>query len=194
MFGTRIKVGLASMGIVATGLAAAMTSAPAHAAGVSAAVFQANTQAIIPPVPVVGAGCGIALGGPWGVQGTCPGTYRFAAGPATGNGGQCVGVSLPAGAAGNCNISSQSGNYTNIQCGTGTAADATATVTDSLGTVHATPYNIIFVAGIGVILGPGVVGVPATAGVVQITPTNGGNCVTAPVATFTATGVAVTTN
>jgi hypothetical protein len=189
MFGTRIKVSLATVGVVAAGLAAATAPMGASAAGVSAAVFQANTTSIVPPVPAGGPGCSVTTGGAFGVQGTCTGTYSFAAGPATGNGGVCVGASSSL-AAGNCNITSNNGHYTNIQCGTGTASDSTATVVDSAGVTHATPYNIVFVAGVGVIVGQD----DHTAGVVQITPTNGGNCVTTPVATFTATGVAVTTN
>lgn len=186
MFGTRIKVGLATAGVLAAGLAVSMAPMGANAAGVSAAVFRANTTSITPPVPAAGPGCSVTTGGAFGVQGTCSGTYAFSSANA---GGLCEGVtSSPA--VGSCTITSNGGSYTNIQCGTGTASDSTATVLDSAGVTHATPYNIIFVGGVGVIVGQD----DHTAGVVQITPTNGGNCATTAVATFTATGVALTTN
>lgn len=80
-----------------------------------------------------------------------------------------------------CGISS-SGTYTNIVCGTGSAAgSATATEPDSTDTFS---YSILFVSGVGVLTG-------GATGVVLIVPTGNGlpsSCVTQ----FTPVGVAVT--
>jgi len=104
----------------------------------------------------------------------------------------------------NCTISA-SGGYTNIECGTGSTgpgdaanvwADDYPAVNNPATPVYATiTYGITFVAGIGVIIGTSTEpldspGVGLVFGVVQITPEGGGNCVTVPVGTFRATGLA----
>jgi hypothetical protein len=81
-----------------------------------------------------------------------------------------AGVVNNAPVAGACTISA-SGSFTNVVCGTGTAA-GTATVTTSAGAVTVN-FQIVFAGTVGVLL-PGTVPPTgaATAGVVQITANN----------------------
>jgi hypothetical protein len=147
----------------------------AHAADAGAVVFRAPTTGLT-PIPPIGQGV------------NQPGTYSFSS-----LGGLCAGVEVESEVGVNgtaCVITSNGGHYVNLACGTGTATDTTATVAFGAD-VESTPYQIVFVAGVGVILPVGTTNV--VAGVVQITPTNfpTENCVTAGVSSFTATGVAV---
>src|SRR4029077_12584145 len=158
MFGTRFKVAAAAAAVTVVGFVGSMSpmAARAESSPLDVIIFRANTTQVVPPVPAIlnpiTPTCITSLGA------ACPGTYQFSSANA---GGICEGISVDTSGSpelpGPCTITSNNGHYTNIICGTGTASDSTATVsenTDPVGSSpYSTPYTIVFVGGVGIITG-----------------------------------------
>ena len=175
-----------SVAAVAAGvLAVGATALPASASTAGALVFSGNTTTLTPVLLVGGSGSysfSSSTPSPQGVPGACVG--------AGANTAAQVGAGL-------CTVTS-SGTYNNIVCGTGTTGTAplgfsdTSTInnfTVGTGLTVSFKYEIVFVAGVGVILSltPDAPVPDVGGGVVNILPT-GGSCLTG-VTNFTATGV-----
>ncbi|MFL5894125.1 MAG: hypothetical protein ACJ76Z_03305 [Thermoleophilaceae bacterium] len=168
----------------------ALGASSAFASDAAACQFSGLAGALVPPIP--------AIAHDPGLQNTVEtGTYHFA-GSAT-----CVKTDTDPGESANSgvfpvNITSD-GNYTNTVCGTGTAdstlANTTAVSTTGdpklEGPVHSA-YHIDFTSGVGDMVISQLSNSQRTggsgAGVVIITPTNGGDCVVNDVAYFQVTG------
>jgi hypothetical protein len=160
--------------ILASALSFSLLPASASAAGV---VVFTSTANVSPGVPLVGGS----------------GSYNFNSG-ASSVVGACAGVGVttaPSAGGPLCTIIAN-GTYSSVACGTGitgggpTVDSDTANITYSpiVGSAAVTlHYSIVFAAGVGVI------STIAGGGVVDILPT-AGNCVTAPVTAFQATGAA----
>jgi hypothetical protein len=166
--------------------------------------FRGCTNVLTPAVPLVG-GPGGSYG--FGSDSACNPPFNTVPNLCTGisdpgDGSLPGGVEAPA----NCTIHA-GGSYSNIVCGTGTTgsppsfadsatvwADDPPSVNNTATAAYATiKYSIVFVAGVGVIVGTSTEADSVTLqpvsvlGVVQITPT-GGDCVNG-VTQFVATGV-----
>ena len=178
-------VAVAAFGAVGFGPMTASANSP-----LDVIVFAGPTSGLTPVPAILNAKtptCITSLGA------ACSGTYSFNSSNA---GGACEGASIgTTPAVGGCVINSPTGSYNNIICGTGSARDAGATVSESDGDVYNTAYSINFVSGVGVITGSATAsdgGSGPEAGVVVIIPT-AGNCINTDVSTFTAVGAALTT-
>lgn len=161
--------------------------------------FSGCTTSLTPPVASAGGSGSYSFSAPNPCTGATAAIPTFCIGLSDPGEGSPVPVEIPS--LNNCDITPASGSYINIVCGTGitgvTTAPSvfgdTATVNehgDGSATIH---YSIVFVAGVGVIVGtatetdsPSILA--AAAGVVDILPDKG-TCV-APVSAFRATGVA----
>lgn len=160
----------------------ALTSSPltSSAAGAGAAVYEGQTGQLTPGVPLLG--------------GT--GTFSFTANCIVGAAVDTVPQVGVGGALAPC--ISASGSYSNIVCGTGSAAGSgpfSLTAIVGVGASSASynsTFSITFVAGLGVITGTasGTTGTGPLVGTASLLPTNG-NCVT-PVSQFTVVGVLAT--
>lgn len=186
----RVVIALAAAPLVAAGAAGTLA---AHAAGPApdsvSCTFNGATTALT-PIPAQS----VFAPSPSGSteEGTSPittadgGTYTFSGATVA-----CTGVDSNGNTATATHISS-SGNYYNVECGTGTAY-GTATLTDASGaTVATVKYTIVFANGQGTLTADVTIATDGVtidaAGPVSITPSNTGGCVTTAVTGFNVVG------